>query len=95
MFFIVAKLVIKSRTLIHGIILKKECSRIRHSLFSCLLKTSKEYSMINNTVYRMASQNINEDTNSKGLLRLLYYCFVEEFDLNDRMLRVINENKRL
>lgn len=35
------------------------------------------------------------DANSKGLLRLLYYCFVEEFDLNDKTLRVINENERL
>lgn len=36
-----------------------------------------------------------EDTNSKRLLRLLYYCFVEEFDLNNRTLRVVNENERL
>ncbi|BFO65414.1 NUMOD4 domain-containing protein [Chryseobacterium sp. KCF3-3] len=36
-----------------------------------------------------------EDVNPKRLLRLLYYCFVEEFDLNNRILRVINENQRL
>lgn len=36
-----------------------------------------------------------EDTNPKMLLRLLYYCFVEQFDLNDKTLRVINENEPL
>ncbi|CAA7196329.1 hypothetical protein CHRY9293_02426 [Chryseobacterium potabilaquae] len=36
-----------------------------------------------------------EDTNPKMLLRLLYYCFVEQFDLNDRTLRIINENEPL
>lgn len=36
-----------------------------------------------------------EDVNPKRLLRLLYYCFVEEFDLNNRTLRVVNENEPL
>lgn len=36
-----------------------------------------------------------EDVNPKRLLRLLYCCFVEEFDLNNRSLRVINENEPL
>ncbi|WP_312299222.1 NUMOD4 domain-containing protein [Chryseobacterium sp.] len=36
-----------------------------------------------------------EDINPKRLLRLLYYCFVEEFDLNNRTLRVVSENQRL
>ena len=35
------------------------------------------------------------DVNSKMLLRMLYCCFVEEFDLNNRTLRVVNENERL
>jgi len=30
-----------------------------------------------------------------AITRLLYYCFVEEFDLNNRILRVDNENERL
>jgi hypothetical protein len=29
------------------------------------------------------------------LLRILYYCFIEEFDLNNRTLRVLNENEPL
>lgn len=36
-----------------------------------------------------------EDVNPKMLLRLLYHCFVEEFDLNNRTLRVVNENEQL
>lgn len=36
-----------------------------------------------------------EDVNSKMLLRLLYYCFVEKFDLNNTTLRVVNENDQL
>ena len=39
--------------------------------------------------------HLKEDINSKMLLRLLYCCFVEEFDLNNRTLRVINENQKL
>lgn len=35
------------------------------------------------------------DVNSKMLLRMLYYCFVEEFDLNDTTLRIVNENRQL
>lgn len=35
------------------------------------------------------------DVNPKMLLRLLYCCFVKEFDLNNRTLRVVNENERL
>jgi len=34
-----------------------------------------------------------EDVNPKRLFRLLYYCFVEKFDLNNRTLRVINESQ--
>ncbi|MDN5479748.1 MAG: hypothetical protein L0G39_22715 [Chryseobacterium sp.] len=36
-----------------------------------------------------------EDKAQKMLLRLLYCCFVEEFDLNNRTLRVVNENQPL
>lgn len=36
-----------------------------------------------------------ENVNPIMLLRLLYYCFVEEFDLNNRTLRIINENEPL
>lgn len=36
-----------------------------------------------------------EDVNSKMLLRLLYYCFVEKFDLNNTTLRIVNENEQL
>lgn len=35
------------------------------------------------------------DVNPKMLLRLLYHCFVEEFDLNSKILRVFNENEKL
>jgi hypothetical protein len=36
-----------------------------------------------------------EDKAQKMLLRILYYCFIEEFDLNNRTLRVVNENEPL
>lgn len=36
-----------------------------------------------------------EDVNPKVISRLLYYCFVEDFDLNNRTLRIVNENERL
>ncbi|WP_326982743.1 NUMOD4 domain-containing protein [Chryseobacterium sp. MYb264] len=36
-----------------------------------------------------------EDANPKSLVRLLYYCFVEEFDLRNTTLRVVNENQGL
>lgn len=36
-----------------------------------------------------------EDINPKILSRMLYYCFVEEFDLNSRILKVVNRNDRL
>ncbi|PTT76420.1 MULTISPECIES: NUMOD4 domain-containing protein [unclassified Chryseobacterium] len=36
-----------------------------------------------------------EDKAQKMLLRMLYYCFIEEFDLNNRTLRVVNENEPL
>ncbi len=34
-----------------------------------------------------------EDINQKMLLRTLYYCFVEQFDLDNTTLRVINESQ--
>jgi len=36
-----------------------------------------------------------EDVNPKMLSLLLFYCFVEQFVLNDRTLLVINENEPL
>ena len=36
-----------------------------------------------------------EDVNRKMLLRILYYLFVEEFDLNNTTLRIINQNQKL
>ena len=36
-----------------------------------------------------------EDVNRKMLLRMLYHCFIEEFDLNNTTLRVVNENQKL
>ena len=36
-----------------------------------------------------------EDRNVKMLFRLLYYCFVEEFNLNNDMMIVINKNERI
>ncbi|RNA60450.1 hypothetical protein D1631_18305 [Chryseobacterium nematophagum] len=36
-----------------------------------------------------------EDVNTKSLARMLYYCFVKEFDLQDRTLRVVNQNKHI
>ncbi|AZA84958.1 hypothetical protein C1637_22015 [Chryseobacterium lactis] len=36
-----------------------------------------------------------EDINPKVLTRILYFCFVEEFDLNNRTLRIVNENESL
>ncbi|MDQ0065173.1 NUMOD4 domain-containing protein [Chryseobacterium lathyri] len=37
----------------------------------------------------------NERRFEKRLPRMLYYCFVEEFDLNDRTLWIVNENEAL
>ncbi|WP_123902682.1 NUMOD4 domain-containing protein [Chryseobacterium elymi] len=37
----------------------------------------------------------NEGRFKKRLPRMLYYCFFEEFDLNDRTLWIINENETL
>lgn len=34
-------------------------------------------------------------TSSMALPRLLYYCFVEEFDLNDMNIIIVNENSPL
>ena len=36
-----------------------------------------------------------EDRNVKMLFRLLYYCFVKEFNLDNDMMIVINENDRI
>ncbi len=41
------------------------------------------------------NQRIKRVVNRRMLLRLLYFCFVKEFDLNDTTLRVISENEHL
>lgn len=46
----------------------------------------------NNTTHLYCLLNHREKTTRVTITRLLYYCFVEKFDMNDKSFAVINQN---